>query len=419
VQLTPSGGLSPGIQGGGANEESRNNSREYDRELWHTVYRYTFSVKRESGVRVKNSLIRQLFRALRYPMLTWGQRLRKFIDSNRIRLGIIGTGTVVRTHHLPAIQQLGNEVEVVAAAGRDLGRVRAFARDAKVPRVYANYRQLLQNQEIDAVLTAVPIKLNGKVLLDTIRAGKHVLAEKPIAETLIQARSIIRESQRSRRKVLIGENFRYRQDLAKAKALVERGAVGKPFAFQMSVKFDVDAPARRRWISRGWRQKARHRGGMVLDAGVHPVAAVTDILGEIREVNAIVMDTSRVIRGPDGLLMQIRTASGVSGQCFLCYTSKEEREISFDFSIYGTAGVLRVVPGEITLTRGVGDSPRVLKIRQIDGGYLAQWKNFCAAIRGEERVLSCPAEAYRDLLVIDAALRSSITGKTVRISASS
>lgn len=332
-----------------------------------------------------------------------------------INLGIIGGGMVVCTHHLPAIRRLGNGIEVVAVAGRDAGRTEAFARETGIGRVYADYRTLLREPGIDAVLTAVPIELNGRVLLEAMRAGKHVLAEKPIAENPAEARCVLRESRGRRRKILIGENFRYRRDLAKAKELIARGAVGKPFAFQMSVKFDVDAKMRRRWISRGWRKEARHRGGMILDGGVHPVAAVRDILGEIVELNAKVLDNSRVIGGPDSLLMQVQMASGVVGQCFFCYTSKEEREISFDFSIYGTGGVLRVVPGEIAVTHSVGSEPRVYRIRQIDGGYFAQWKNFCAAIRGEERVLSGPAEAYGDLLVIDAALRSSSSGKTVRI----
>lgn len=335
--------------------------------------------------------------------------------SRRIRLGIIGVGMVVRTHHLPAIRHLANMIDVIAVAGRNSGRTESFTREAKIPRMYTDYRQLLRDPEIDAVLTAVPIELNGRVLLDAVRAGKHVLAEKPIAEAPVQARRVLRESQRSQQRILIGENFRYRQDLAKAKSLVARGAVGRPFAFQLSVKFDVDAKTRRRWISRGWRKKAHHRGGMILDGGVHPVSAVRDILGEITELDAIVLDTSRVIGGPDSLLMQVRMAGGAVGQCFFCYTSKEEREISFDFSIYGTAGVLRFVPGEITVTHSVGRAPRVYKIGQIDGGYLAQWKNFCAAIRGEEDVLSGPAEAYRDLLVIDAALRSSSMGKRVRL----
>ncbi|MGA8230310.1 MAG: Gfo/Idh/MocA family oxidoreductase [Candidatus Acidiferrales bacterium] len=337
------------------------------------------------------------------------------MKAGRIKLGIIGGGTVVRTHHLPAIRRLASEIDVLAVAGRDLGRTKSFARDYRIPRVYTDYRRLLGYNEIDAVLIAVPIELNGPVLLDAIRAGRHVLAEKPVAESPIQGRRILVESRRSRRKILIGENFRYRQDLAKAKNLVERRAIGKPFAFQMSVKFDVDAQKRRRWISRGWRKEACHRGGMILDAGVHPVAAIREILGEVSEVYATVLDTSRVIGGPDSLLMQVRMASGAVGQCFFCYTSKEQREISFDFSIYGTAGVLNVVPGEIRLTRRVEASPRVFKIGQIDGGYLAQWKNFCASIRGEEKVLSGPAEAYRDLLVIDAALRSSSSGKRVRM----
>ncbi len=121
---------------------------------------------------------------------------------------------MVRAHHWPVLQRMSDEIRVIALARRDRREAQSFAHEAGIPRIYNDYRQLLRDQEVEAVLTAVPIELNGTVLLDAIRAGKHVLAEKPIAATLRQARAIVRESARRRQVVLIGENFRYRRDLA-------------------------------------------------------------------------------------------------------------------------------------------------------------------------------------------------------------
>jgi predicted dehydrogenase len=324
-----------------------------------------------------------------------------------VRVGIIGGGTVVKTHHWPALQMLRREVRVVALARRNRAQAQEFAREAGIARIYTDYQELLDDKEIDAVLSAVPIELNGRVLLSAIRAGKHVLAEKPIAAMPREARAVLAEPTRRGQVVLIGENFRYRRDLAKTKDLVRRGVAGRVFAFQLNVRFDIEAPTRRPWISRSWRKDARHRGGFILDAGVHPVAALRDVLGEVSCLSARVLDTSPVIRGPDSVLMQIQMASGAAGHCFFCYTAKEQFEKSFEFVIFGTSGVLRVEPGAITLTRRVGGSPRVWKVPEIAGGYLRQWRNFCAAIRGKEPVLSTAKDAYKDLLVIDAALRSS------------
>jgi predicted dehydrogenase len=337
------------------------------------------------------------------------------MGANVIRVGIIGGGAVVRMHHWPVLQQMSKEIRVVALARRDRREAQSFAQEAGIPSIYDDYRQLLKDKGVDAVLTAVPIELNGPVLLDAIRAGKHVLAEKPIAATPGQARAIVTESTRRQQVVLIGENFRYRRDLLMARDLIRGGTIGTVFAFQLTVKFDLGAKARQRWISRGWRKQARHPGGFVLDAGVHPVAALRDVLGEVSELSAHVLDTSSLINGPDSALMQVRMTSGAVGHCFFSYTVKEQREVPLDFSIFGTYGVLRVVPGTITLTRRVGGSQRVLKVPEADGGYSREWEDFCRAIQGKKSVLSTPAQAYQDLLVIDAALRSSASGGRVRI----
>jgi predicted dehydrogenase len=327
-----------------------------------------------------------------------------------IRLGIIGCGMAVKRLHWPALGRLDRHVQVVAIARRNYKQAKLFAVEAKIGRVYADYRDLLGDAQVDAVLTAVPIEMNGSVLLDVLRSGKHVMAEKPIAPTIKQARSILREMSGRDQTVLIGENFRYRRDLSEAKTILDSGLIGDVFAFQLKVNFDITAKTRKPWISRGWRHEARHPGGFILDAGVHPVAALRDLLGEVREVCAYVLDTSSVIHGPDSILMQVRMDSGVVGQCFFCYTSKERRESPLDFTIFGTKGVLRVERNGIAITHELGKPRRLVRIA-VGGEYLRQWKNFCGAIRGEEAIISTAERACGDLAVIDAALHSSSTGR--------
>jgi predicted dehydrogenase len=284
-------------------------------------------------------------------------------------------------------------------------------------RVYEDYHGLLRDPTVDAVLTAVPIDLNGAVLIDAVRAGKHVMAEKPICATPREGRRVLSECGKAKRVVAVGENFRYRRDILKAKQLIAAGKIGEIFTFQLNVKYDLDSEARRVWITRGWRKNPRHPGGFLLDAGVHPVAALREILGEVTELCASVAGRSRILQGADSLLMQLKLSSGAVGQCFFCYTAKEEKEIGLDFTVYGTKGAVRITDGAVTLTRGAGIPPRVYKDRQFDRGYPAQWRNFCSAIAGNESIIATPEKAYGDLVVIDAALRSAKSGRNVRINA--
>jgi predicted dehydrogenase len=331
-----------------------------------------------------------------------------------INLGIIGPGAVVHRHHWPVLQKLADQIQVVAVAGRNPRNAARFAKLAGARRSYADYRELLHDPEVDAVFTAVPIELNGPVLLASVRSDKHVLAEKPIAATPQEARRILKECSRRRSVVAVAENYRYRHDLLKARQLLKQGKIGDVFAFQINVKFDLDAKARRIWISRNWRKDARHHGGFLLDAGVHPISALHDLLGPVSELDAYVTDVSPVLKGPDSLLLQLKLASGVVGQCFFCYTAKEEKESGLDFAVFGTRGSLRVGEGEVAWSSGVGHR-RVYQITGFDRGYLGQWRNFCNAILGKEPLISTPQKAYNDVVVIDAALRSAKSRRRVRL----
>lgn len=222
----------------------------------------------------------------------------------------------VQRLHWPALQRLRHEIRVVAIARRNYKEAARFAAEANVDRIYPSYDELLKDNDIDTVLTAVPIELSGTALLAALRSGRHVMGEKPIAATLEEARVIVQEAGSRRQVVSIGENFRYRQDIMEVKKLIGSGAIGDVFAFQLKVNFDITAARSNPWISRGWRREARHPGGFVLDAGVHPIAALREILGEVSSVWAETLDVSSVIRGPDGLLMQVHMKSGVAGQCF-------------------------------------------------------------------------------------------------------
>jgi len=168
---------------------------------------------------------------------------------------------------------------VTAVASRTREKAEAVAQQVKGARVYDHYRDLLADPEVDAVLIAVPIEVNHSVLIDAMRSGKHVLAEKPLAATPEQGLAVL-DTPAPNSVVAIAENFRYRRDLAKAREILAQGLIGEVFAFQLSVKFHLDAEVRRGWTERPWRRDPKYPGGFLLDAGVHPVSFLRDLLGK-------------------------------------------------------------------------------------------------------------------------------------------
>ena len=230
----------------------------------------------------------------------------------------------------------------MAVASRTREKAEALAARVDARLVFTDYRQLLESPRVGAVLIAVPIHMNGSVLSDCIAAGKHVLAEKPLAKSAVEGRELLRMSAGHSGVVAIGENWRYRKDIRKARAIVHAGLIGDIYAFQINVRFNFDSPARQLWTSRSWRLSSSHPGGFLVDHGVHPVAALREILGDVHRVCSLVLDRHPVIQGQDSLLIQMELVSGAAGQYLATYTAIDADEAYFDLTAFGSKGTLRV-----------------------------------------------------------------------------
>jgi len=331
-----------------------------------------------------------------------------------IRLGIIGAGGAVRTLHWPVLQKMARRFRIVAVASRSREKAEEFAAVAGGARVYGGYHELLADPDVDAVLTAVPIPSNARVLIDSVQSGKHVIAEKPIAATPAEGLEILQACSGAKAVVMIAENFRYRQDLLKARHILDSGVIGEVFAFQLTIRLDLDAEIRKIWTERPWRREAVHPGGFLLDSGVHPISFLRDLLGEVREVAAHTLDRHNVIRGPDSLMMQMKLENGAAGHYFACYTTKGKQETPLDLVVYGSGGTLEVSAGRVEWSNGLTGGAR-FRVPKTDRGYVPQWQNFYDAIERQAPVVSTPQRAFGDLLVIDAALRSAQQGKPVTL----
>src|SRR4051812_37736438 len=104
----------------------------------------------------------------------------------RLRLGILGTARIAPTAVIEPAKQMP-EVQVIGVASRDRMRAERFARGHGIPRVHSSYRQLLDDPTVDAVYIALPNSLHYDWVIDALRAGKHVLCEKPLAANAAQA----------------------------------------------------------------------------------------------------------------------------------------------------------------------------------------------------------------------------------------
>lgn len=167
--------------------------------------------------------------ALAAPLVVRGRGL-----SERLRIGFVGTGNRAATHLAVTIkmQQSGGRVEPAAVCDvYSLHRRRAAERIEKAtgnrPRQTADYRELLDDESIDAVCIATPDHWHAKQILDALAAGKHIYCEKPMTHTADEAQQVLQAWQASDRVVQVGAQRTSDPRWKEANRYIREGRIGK------------------------------------------------------------------------------------------------------------------------------------------------------------------------------------------------
>jgi predicted dehydrogenase len=144
----------------------------------------------------------------------------------KVRWGILSTAKISTEKVIPAMQR-GEHCEITAIASRNLEKAQAAARQLGIAKAYGSYEELLADPDIDAIYNPLPNHLHVPWSIRALDAGKHVLCEKPIALTAVEAQQLL-EAARKRPHLKVMEAFMYRHHLQwqRARQLVTEGQIG-------------------------------------------------------------------------------------------------------------------------------------------------------------------------------------------------
>jgi len=141
-------------------------------------------------------------------------------------MGLVGPGFIA-AHHLDAVRRLGN-VEVVGIAGSSLESATKRARELNVAKAYAGYRELLADPAVHVVHNTTPNYLHREVSLAALRAGKHVISDKPLAANMAEARELYEAARAANLAHVVTFNYRGYPLVQQARAMIAKGKVGQP-----------------------------------------------------------------------------------------------------------------------------------------------------------------------------------------------
>jgi predicted dehydrogenase len=183
----------------------------------------------------------------------------------KVKVGIIGCGGIANGKHMPNLAKI-DEAEMVAFC--DIIEEKAVKAAAKFgaegAKVYIDYKELLEDPEIEVVHVCTPNRSHSFITVDALEAGKHVMCEKPMAKTYADAKLMLEAAQRTGRKLTIGYQQRWRGDSLYLKEMVEAGELGEVYY--------AEAVALRRRAVPTWGvflNEYEQGGGPLIDIGTH------------------------------------------------------------------------------------------------------------------------------------------------------
>ncbi|MBO9604451.1 MAG: Gfo/Idh/MocA family oxidoreductase [Paenibacillaceae bacterium] len=247
--------------------------------------------------------------------------------NSRFGIGIIGCGAI-SSAHWTGYEALADECKIKAVCDLDEKRARQLADRGVDVDSYDDYRELLVRDDIHVVSICTPPSYHRQPVLDALRAGKHVLVEKPFGASLQECDEMIEAARACDRKLVVTFQYRYRRDFNQMRHLLACGAIGVVVFAQMNALYWRGA----RYYEVPWRGKwGTECGGVTTIQAIHPLDIFLWLLGDVESVYAEMDTMAHDVEVEDIAMAIIRFKNGVAAQ-IACTVNSVKSDISMEFS---------------------------------------------------------------------------------------
>jgi L-gulono-1,4-lactone dehydrogenase len=341
-----------------------------------------------------------------------------------VRVVLVGCGWFACVAHIPALRRLEKEgrIRLVGLCSRSEASIARASRlySRQDLKHYVSLEEVAEDPGVDLVDLTLPIDVMPDAIKLFLAAGKHVISEKPCAPSVATGMEVMELHARLERPVLwaVAENWRFKKTTKIVEDIVASGALGE-IRFADFTYLSFQKPDNLRW-----RGSPGYAGGYMLDSGVHFIALLRKIIGEIEEVSASVSQRVPYLPPADSVTAILSFGSGAEGAYRLSFAAP---------STAGDQG-LRLTGAKGTLLAGFHRfSPRdfrhnwvrvqtsggrrfipVMDDLFVPGGVYETLSHCIDAVQHGAPLVSSPAQALRDVAVVEAMLESSRLKRAVK-----
>jgi predicted dehydrogenase len=338
------------------------------------------------------------------------------VPGKKLGWALVGLGNLSINQLMPAFAKCQQSRLVGFVSGRP-EKARQLAQvygvDPKNIYTYDNYDSLASNPAIDVIYVVLPNSMHPEYTIRALKAGKHVLCEKPMANTPQECEQMIAAAKAANRKLMIGYRVRYEPyNQTMIKMAQDTAEMGPTRVILADAGFNIGDPKQ-------WRlRKPMAGGGSLMDIGIYALNAARYLSGEEpTEVNAFMHSTPddpRFVEVEENINFQLRFPSGVLANCTSSYGVNLGR-----FRVFKPRGSFEIEPASsytglrMRVFRGGALEERILPQRD---HFTQEMDHYAACISNNTEPLTPGEEGLKDLRIITAIYEAAQTGRTISLS---
>ena len=332
----------------------------------------------------------------------------------KLKVGIIGAGRIGKVHTLSIMNYIP-EVEIKAISDISLEEAKNWAAENNIPHVYSDYREILNDPEIDAVLICSSTDTHSKISVEAAQAGKHIFCEKPVDLTIPKVEAVIDAAKKANVKLQIGFNRRFDHNFKKVKELITEGVLGEIQILKITSRDPAPPSA----------EYAAASGGMFMDMTIHDFDMARFMMGceptEIYVAAACLVDPAIGEAGDvDTAIITIRFENG--GLCVIDNSRKAVYGYDQRVEAFGSKGKAEIgndTPSTAIWSTEEGvyaEKPKYFFLERYMDSFADEMKQFMAAIINDTETPVVGFDGLQPIKMGLAAKKSVLEGRPVKLS---
>ncbi len=332
----------------------------------------------------------------------------------KLKIALAGVGGISQIVRIPSLKKL-EDVDLVAICDVDEAKVSFIADKYDIAHAYFDFQDLLSKEELDGIFICTPNNFHYPMALASIDQGIPTLVERPVALNSVQAQRLLEKSKNKDTYLVVGMNYRFREDAMILKEFIQKGEIGKPFYVKTGWLRHWSRPSLQQWLT----DSKISGGGVIMDLGIQLLDLSLWLLGNPRVKNVRAYSYNLFNEGDveDSALVVIQTENDEAITVEVSWKMHLEKDLNYTH-IFGKEGSAFMNPlrlykelhGNLVNVTPVDFESKVDVFKK---SFHNEILNFINVLKGDEEPVTPIEDGVYIMKVVDAIYQSAQSGQQI------